>query len=185
MESSIPAHLHHVKKFGTLKAHIYHPMQCEGVHEKTVLLVKPDAVQRGLIGEIIHRLEMKGMKVIGCKMMRLDEVLLREHYAHHVNKSFYAGLEKFMMSSPIVALCVEGAEVVETVRLLLGVTKSRQAAPGSIRGDLAMGVACNVAHASDSVENAQSEVARFFKEGELFDYDKTEYLHVYSEDERA
>lgn len=159
-------------------------MKFTGINEKSLLLIKPDGIQRGLVGEVFRRLEQKGLKIVGCKMMRLDDVVLREHYSHHVTKSFYAGLEKFMMSSPVVAVCVEGVEVVDAVRQLVGATKSRQAVPGSIRGDLAMGVACNVVHASDSVENAEIEVKRFFKEDEIFDYDKTEFLHVYSEDER-
>lgn len=159
-------------------------MQFAGTKEKTLVLIKPDGVQRGLVGEIIRRFELKGLKLIGCKMMRLDEAVLREHYAHIAAKPFYPGVENFMMSSPVIALCLEGREVVSAVRLITGITKSREAAPGSIRGDLAMGYGNNVIHASDSVENAQAEVARFFSEKEIFDYDKTEYLHVYSDDER-
>ncbi len=148
------------------------------------MLVKPDAIQRGLVGEIISRLERKGLKLIGCKMMTLDDAVLREHYSHIADKSFYPGVERFMKSSPVVAMCWEGLEVVDAVRLLCGITKARAAEAGSIRGDLAMSVSCNVVHASDSVETAKQEVARFFRDDELFDYKKTEYEHVYGEDER-
>lgn len=160
-------------------------MQFEGIHEKTLVLIKPDAVQRGLVGEILKRFEMKGLKIVGLKMMRLDEAVLREHYAHIAEKPFYPTVEKFMMSSPVAVVCLEGLEVVDAVRLIMGITKSRAATAGSIRGDLAMGYGCNVIHGSDTVENAKAEVARFFKPEEILDYDKGEYLHVYSEDERV
>ncbi|KKU80234.1 MAG: Nucleoside diphosphate kinase [Candidatus Peregrinibacteria bacterium GW2011_GWA2_47_7] len=152
--------------------------------ERTLVLVKPDGIQRGLVGEVIARLEQKGLKLIGIKMMRLDEVVLREHYAHIADKDFYHGVEKFMRSSPVVAMCWEGLEVVEAVRLLCGITKARKAEAGSIRGDLAMSVSCNVVHASDTVENGDKEVKRFFRDDELFTYHKSEYEHVYGEDER-
>lgn len=151
--------------------------------ERTLVLVKPDGVQRGLIGEVIKRFEQKGLKLIGMKMMTLDDALLREHYAHIADKPFFKGVSKFMSSSPVVVMCWEGLEAVETVRILCGITKSRQAAAGTVRGDLAMSVACNVVHASDSLEMARKEVMRFFKPEELFEYDKTEYMHVYIEDE--
>lgn len=159
-------------------------MQFEGIYEKTLILIKPDAIQRGLVGEILKRFEMKGIKVVGMKMMRLDEAVLREHYSHIAAKPFYPTVEKFMMSSPVVAVCLEGLEVVDAVRLIMGITKARAAVPGSIRGDLAMGYGCNVIHGSDTVDNAKAEVIRFFKPEEILDYDKGEYLHVYSEDER-
>ncbi len=159
-------------------------MQFDGIYEKTVVIVKPDGVQRGLIGEVVKRLEMKGMKVVGLKMMHLDEARLREHYAHHVEKPFYPGLEAFMRSSPVAVICAEGKDAVAAVRLISGVTYGAKADAGTIRGDLAMGM-CNVVHCSDSVETAQAEVRRFFDADEIFEYDKTEYLHVYMEDERV
>jgi len=118
-------------------------------------------------------------------MMSLDEALLREHYAHIAEKPFFKGLAKFMQSTPIIAMCWEGLEVVDAVRKLCGITKARSAEAGSIRGDFAMSVACNVVHASDSTENAEKEVRRFFKEDELYSYDKSEYMHVYADDERV
>lgn len=160
-------------------------MDFSGIKEKTLVLIKPDAIQRGLIGDIIKRFEQKGLKMIGMKMMSLDEAILREHYAHIADKPFFPGVSRFMQSSPALALCIEGLEVVNAVRLITGITKAREAEAGSIRGDFAMSVACNVLHASDSIENAKKEVSRFFKSDELHSYDKGEYIHVYAEDERA
>ncbi len=151
--------------------------------ERTLVLVKPDAIQRGLIGEIVGRFERKGLKLVGCKMMALDEALLREHYSHLANKPFFGSLSRFMQSSPVIAMCWEGLECVNAVRLLCGITKAREAEAGSIRGDLAMSVSCNVIHTSDTIENAEIEVSRFFKEDEILDYAKAEYEHVYAEDE--
>jgi len=159
-------------------------MDFAGIKEKTLVLVKPDGIQRGLIGEVMARLERKGLKLVGLKMMSLDEAQLREHYAHLADKPFFSGLSKFMRSSPVIAMCWEGLEVVQAVRLLCGITKARAAEAGSIRGDFAMSVACNVVHASDSVETARKEVPRFFKADELHEYTKGEYEHVYAEDER-
>lgn len=156
----------------------------KGIQERTLVLVKPDAIQRGLIGKIIERFERKGLKLIGLKMMTLDEVLLREHYAHLADKPFFKGLAKFMQSTPVIAMCWEGLEVVDAVRKLSGITKAREAEAGSIRGDFAMSVACNVVHASDSIEIAEKEVLRFFKSDELYSYDKSEFMHVYADDER-
>lgn len=159
-------------------------MDFTGLKEKTLVIIKPDAVQRGLIGEIMTRFEKKGLKVAGMKMMRLDEAVLREHYAHIADKPFFPGVSNFMQHSPVVVVCLEGLEVVEAVRLITGITKARSAEAGSIRGDMAMSVACNVIHASDSVDNAKSEVKRFFTEDELYDYSKSEYEFVYIQDER-
>jgi len=159
-------------------------MNFTGVNEKTLVLIKPDGVQRGLIGEVLMRFERKGLKVAGIKMMSLDEAVLREHYAHIADKPFFPGVSKFMSSSPVVAICLEGLEVVKAIRILCGITKAREADAGSIRGDFAMSVACNVVHASDSVETAMKEVPRFFKPDEIYSYSKSEYQNVYTEDEK-
>ena len=159
-------------------------MRFDGVFEKTLVLIKPDAIQRGLVGKITERFEQKGLKLIGLKMMSLDEAVLREHYAHIAEKPFFPGVSKFMQSSPVIAMCLEGLEVVEAVRLITGLTKARHAEAGSIRGDFAMSVACNVIHASDSVENAKEEVRRFFTDNELHEYMKSEFEFVYVQDER-
>lgn len=158
-------------------------MKFEGIHEKTVLIVKPDGVQRGLVGEVLRRIERKGLKVVGLKMEYLTEEKLRDHYAHHVEKPFYPGLEAFMKSSPVVMICAQGRKAVDAIRLIAGVTDAAAADAGTIRGDFAMGFA-NVVHCSDSVETAKAEVERFFGKGEIYDYDKTEFLHVYLEEER-
>ncbi len=157
----------------------------KGVKEKTLVLIKPDAIQRGLCGSITARFEQKGLKLVGIKMMTLDEAVLREHYAHIADKPFFPGVAKFMQSTPVIVMCWEGLEVVETVRRITGITKAREAEAGSIRGDFAMSVGCNVIHASDGVKAAEKEVKRFFSADELHDYDKSEYMHVYAEDERA
>lgn len=156
-----------------------------GINERTLILVKPDAVQRGLLGQIVSRFEVKGLKLVAMKMMALDEAVLREHYAHIADKPFFPGVSKFMQSTPVVAMCWEGLDVVDTVRRITGITKAREAEAGSIRGDFAMSVSCNVIHASDGVEAAEAEVKRFFNPDEIFKYDKSEYMHVYGEDERA
>ncbi len=156
----------------------------KGIKERSLIIIKPDALQRGLVGEVVRRFEKKGLKIIGLKMMCLDEVILREHYAHHVDKPFFKDLAKFMSSSPVIIMCLEGLNVVNAARLVCGITKSSEAELGSIRGDLAMSIACNVVHASDSVETAEKEIKRFFKSDELHEYDKSEYLYVYVEDER-
>lgn len=157
----------------------------QGVKEQTLVLVKPDAIQRGLVGEICTRFEKKGLKLVGMKMMTLDEAILREHYAHIADKPFFPGISDFMRSTPVIAMCWEGLEVVDAVRRITGITKAREAEAGSIRGDFAMSMGCNVIHASDSVDNAQAEVKRFFNPDDIFNYDKSEYMHVYAEDERA
>ncbi|MBU0578317.1 nucleoside-diphosphate kinase [Patescibacteria group bacterium] len=152
--------------------------------ERTLVLIKPDGIQRGLVGEVTKRLERKGLKLVGMKMMHLEDAIILEHYAHLVDKPFFEGMKQFMQSTPVIAQCWEGVEAVDAVRIIVGITKAREADAGSIRGDLSMGFQCNVVHASDNTDNAKREVERFFKEGELYDYDKTEYMHVYSDDEK-
>lgn len=152
--------------------------------ERTLIIAKPDAVQRGLVGEIIKRLEMKGLKLIGLKMASLDEAILRSHYEEHLEKPFYAGLEEFMKSSPVVLMAWEGYECIDSVRTIVGATNPRQAAPGSIRGDLAIGMGRNLIHASDAKESGEREVSLFFDKDELFAYDKSEYMHLYEAGER-
>ncbi|MFT7184559.1 MAG: nucleoside-diphosphate kinase [Oceanicoccus sp.] len=152
--------------------------------ERTLVLLKPDAIQRGLVGDITTRFEKKGLKLVGLKMMGLDEAVLREHYAHIADKPFFPGVAQFMKSSPVVAMCWEGYKAVDAVRLITGITNAREADAGTIRGDLAMSISCNVIHASDTVENAVKEVARFFNPDQIFDYSKSEWEHVYNDEER-
>lgn len=139
--------------------------------EKTLVLIKPNALQRGLVGDIVTRFERKGLRIVGMKMMFMSDAIVNEHYAHLVERPFFPYLKASMQAAPIIACCVEGAEAVETVRLMVGVTNSRKALPGTIRGDFSMSGEQNVVHASDSVENALIEIGRFFKPDELFDYE--------------
>jgi nucleoside-diphosphate kinase len=153
--------------------------------ERTLVLIKPDAIVRGLAGRIITRFEEKGLKITGIKLMTLSNDLLKEHYSHLADKPFFPGTVKFMQSTPVIAICLEGLDAVDTVRRLCGITKAREAAPGTIRGDLAMSVQANLVHASDSVETAAKEVPRFFKESEIFQYPSSLTQAVYSDDELA
>ena len=152
--------------------------------ERTLVLITPDAVQRGMIGEVTRYFEKKGLTLAGNKMIQLDDTILNEHYSHLVDKPFFPGIANFMKSSPVVAQCWEGKDAVEVVRILCGVTNAREANPGTIRGDLAMSVQSNLVHASDGLEAASEEVPRFFKEDELFSYDKKNYEYIYAPDEK-
>ncbi len=152
--------------------------------ERTLIIAKPDAVQRGLVGEMIRRFENKGLKLIGVKMLALSSELLQEHYHEHLEKPFYEGLEKFMKSSPVVVMAWEGYECVNSVRILVGSTNPREADAGTIRGDFSIGTGRNLIHASDSKKSGAAEVGRFFSDDELFGYDKSEYSHIYEPHER-
>ena len=135
--------------------------------ERTLVLVKPDGVQRGLVGDILGRLEARGLKLVGLKLLRVDEALARRHYAAHLDKPFFAGLLQHITSGPVVAAVVEGEHAVEAVRQAMGATDPVKAAPGSIRGDLAVNIGRNLIHGSDSLESAAQEVALFFQPEEL------------------
>jgi len=148
--------------------------------ERTVVLIKPDAVQRGFIGEIIHRFERKGLQLIGLKMMQLTDEILHQHYAHHVDKDFFNGLKEFMKSTPIIAMIWEGPQAVKVVRDLVGPTKGHEAPAGTIRGDFSIEPSHNIIHASDSATTATAEVERFFSSEEIFDYTKTAMTHVFN-----
>jgi len=152
--------------------------------ERTLVLIKPDAIQRDLIGEVIGRFERKGLKLVGIKMMMLPDELLDEHYSHLRGRDFFAEIKGFMRSTPVIACVWEGVDCVNTVRLLCGITKAREADPGTIRGDLAMSVQANLVHASDSLETAEVEVKRFFTTEEMFEYEDVLNPFVYSSRER-
>ncbi|MBU2025159.1 MAG: nucleoside-diphosphate kinase [Patescibacteria group bacterium] len=151
--------------------------------ERTLVIMKPDALQRNLVGEIISRFERKGLKIIGMKMISIDDLKVEEHYKKYVGKDFFSHLRKFMQSSPVVAMVLEGVEAVSAVRLITGATKGREADAGTIRGDLAMGIQTNILHVSDPAENPKQEIKRFFTEDELFDYKKIDMSYIYSPDE--
>ncbi|RFC42958.1 MAG: nucleoside-diphosphate kinase [Verrucomicrobia bacterium] len=136
--------------------------------EKTFVIFKPDCMAQRHVGNVLARFEAAGFDVIGCKMTRLTAALLREHYAHVATKPFYPEIEQFMSSRPVIMIALQGANIVQQVRDLLGPTDSRKAAKGTIRGDFGTEMMKNVVHASDTVENAQAELARFFKAEELY-----------------
>lgn len=142
-------------------------------NERTLVLCKPDAVQRGFVGQIVSRFERKGLKIAGMKMVRVDETLANRHYQEHVEKAFYPELRGFITSSPVVALAIEGDNAVEVVRGLMGTTNPQEAAPGTIRGDLGINFTKNLVHGSDSPASAEREIALFFDESELHDYEMT------------
>jgi nucleoside-diphosphate kinase len=141
--------------------------------ERTLVLCKPDAVQRGLVGRIVSRLEDKGLKIAGMKMLWVDDELADRHYAEHLAKPFYPELRRFVTSSPVVAMAVEGENAVEVVRNLMGVTDPQRAASGTIRGDLGLKVTTNLVHGSDSPTSAEREVSLFFAPQELHEYELT------------
>jgi nucleoside-diphosphate kinase len=136
--------------------------------EKTLIIFKPDCMEKKHVGNVLGRFEQAGFSIVGCKMTRLTPTILKEHYAHVAAMPFYPEIEKFMSSRPVIVLALQGASVVSKVRDLLGPTDSRKAPKGTIRGDFGTEMMMNVVHASDSVENAKVELARFFKPDEIF-----------------
>ena len=141
--------------------------------ERTLILAKPDAVQRGLIGEVISRFERRGLQIVGMKLMQVSTELAREHYKEHVGKPFFNGLVEYITSTPVVAMVIEGPSAVEICRATIGATNPVNAAPGSIRGDLGVQVGRNLVHGSDSVESGKRESSLFFKDAELVSYDRS------------
>ncbi|MFH1306268.1 MAG: nucleoside-diphosphate kinase [Candidatus Micrarchaeota archaeon] len=152
--------------------------------EQTLVLLKPDALQRGIIGKIIARVEKRGLQIIGMKMIQLNENICKEHYAHLVGKPFYPKLVQFMTSAPVIAIVVEGVEAVRIVRDMCGPTNAREAPAGTIRGDFSLSTQCNVIHASDSLETAGKEIARFFSEKELYKWTRELDKLTCAEDEK-
>jgi nucleoside-diphosphate kinase len=142
------------------------------VTERTLVLIKPDAVQRLLVGRIVARFEDRGLKLIGLKLVRVDRPLAEAHYAVHAGKPFFEGLVAFITSSPLVAMVVEGPAAIAVVRAMVGATRPAEAAPGTIRGDLALEVAQNLIHASDGPATAAVELALWFRPDELHAYDR-------------
>lgn len=151
--------------------------------QKTLVLIKPSAIQRGLVGEVISRFEKKGLQIVGFKMMTLSDELLEIHYAHLLSKPFYKRIKDSMQATPVLALALRGVEAIEAVRKMSGATNGRDADIGTIRGDYSMSVQENIVHTSDSPENARIELDRFFKEEELFDYELHILPHLYANDE--
>ena len=135
--------------------------------ERTFIIVKPDGVQRGLIGEIIRRFEQRGLRVVGMKFMQVDRALAEQHYAVHREKPFFKGLVEYITSAPVVAMVLEGTNAVAAARSTIGATKPAEAAAGSIRGDLGLEIGRNLVHGSDSIENGEKEIALWFQPAEL------------------
>lgn len=151
--------------------------------EKTLVILKPCTVQRGLIGEVISRFEKKGLRLAGMKMVWLTDEILNEHYAHLQDKPFFQRIKDSMSMCPVIVCCWEGVDAIQVVRDLTGVTNGRKAAPGTIRGDYSMSMQENIVHASDSPETAAIELKRFFKDEEIFDYEYRNQLALYASDE--
>jgi nucleoside-diphosphate kinase len=140
--------------------------------ERTLILAKPDAVQRGLVGELITRFERRGLKIVGLKLMNVNTALAQEHYKEHVGKGFFKGLVEYITCCPVVAMVVQGPNAIEIARTTIGATNPVAAAPGSIRGDLGISIGRNLVHGSDGAASAAREVSLFFKPDELLDYER-------------
>src|SRR3989344_177283 len=130
--------------------------------EQSLIIIKPDALQRGLVGEIFHRFERKGLKIIGLKMIELEDIMLEDHYAHHRDKPFFDSLKKFMKSAPVILVVISGINAIGAIRLIVGPTKGYEADAGSVRGDFSMSGQANIVHASDSTTTAEREITIFF-----------------------
>lgn len=152
--------------------------------EKTIVLVKPDGLQRGLVGEIIHRFERKGLKLIGLKMMTMTDEIVDDWYVHLKDKSFFADIKKFMKWTPIVAMVWQGQSAIAAVRKIVGTTKGYEAEAGSIRGDFGMSGSQNMIHASDSLDSAKKELSLVFDQVEIFDYESAMECLIYGDSER-
>ncbi len=147
--------------------------------EKSLVLIKPDAVQRGLAGEIISRLERKGLKIVAMRMLRMDEAMARRHYAIHEGKAFFDDLVRFIVSGPIIAIVFQGRHAVDAVRQMAGATDPARAQTGTIRGDLGMDIGHNLIHGSDSLENASDEIDLFFTAEDILSYDRETDRWIY------
>lgn len=152
--------------------------------ERTLVIIKPDAIHRGLLGEVVTRFERKGLKIIGMKMIEIGDVLVEEHYSHHKDKPFFTDLKRYMQLAPVVVIALAGIKAISATRLIVGPTAGYEADAGSIRGDFSMSIQSNLVHASESDEVAESEIARFFSEHELFNYKKHDFELVYSDAKR-
>ncbi len=151
--------------------------------EKTLVIFKPSAMERGLVGQIITRFQQKGLVIAGIKMMQFDDALLREHYAHLVDRAFFPWLLDSMKASPVIVMCLKGYRAVEVVRMMTGATNGSKAEPGTIRGDYSLSGQENIIHASSSLEDAEAEIARFFSPDEIFDWQTRNIPVLYAPDE--
>lgn len=151
--------------------------------EKTLVILKPSCLMRGLVGEVTKRFEQKGLRLAGMKMCQLTDEQMSEHYAQHAGKPFFQQLKDAMTVTPVIVCCYEGVNAVEVVRNMAGVTNGRKSLPGTIRGDFSMSFQENIVHTSDSLENAEIELKRFFNDNEIFDYEMPLQKFLYAADE--
>lgn len=151
--------------------------------EKTLVILKPSCLMRGLVGEVTKRFEQKGLRLAGMKMCQLTDDQMNEHYAQHAGKPFFQQLKDAMTVTPVIVCCYEGVDAVEVVRQMAGATNGRKSAPGTIRGDFSMSFQENIVHTSDSKENAAIELKRFFNDNEIFDYNMPTMSFLYAADE--
>jgi nucleoside-diphosphate kinase len=140
--------------------------------ERTLVIIKPDGVQRGLVGEIIRRLERRGLRIVGLKMIQVDQELARTHYAIHEDKPFFEGLISYITSGPVVVMALEGTDAIDVTRSTMGATNPSEAAPGTIRADFGMEIGRNLVHGSDGAETAQAELDLWFDDAELLSYER-------------
>lgn len=152
--------------------------------QNTFIIIKPDAIGRGVAGNIISRFEAKGLQLVAAKLQHLTEAKLKEHYSHLADKSFFPRIVDFMSATPVLLMVWRGVDAVNVVRQLCGPTNGREAAPGTIRGDLSQSIQCNVVHASDGGDSAKDEIARFFSASEVFEYELPQENFMYGGDEK-
>ena len=150
--------------------------------ETTLIIFKPDAIHRGLVGEVVARFERKGLKIVGMKMIRLEDALIESHYAHIKDKPFFGGIKSYMKRAPVIVMALSGIGAIDATRLIVGPTKGAEAPAGTIRGDLSLSMQSNIVHASDSAESAQIELKRFFGEGEVLDYERNDFSLINAEE---
>lgn len=151
--------------------------------QTTLVILKPSAVQRNLVGEVTARFERKGLQIVGMKMTTLDQSIMEQHYSHLKDKPFFKRIVNSMMASPVIVMAIRGLEAVNVVRNLTGATNGRYALPGTIRGDFSNSVQENIVHASDSLEAAEVELERFFNQNEIFNYRQLTFDNLYANDE--
>ncbi|MBR4721928.1 MAG: nucleoside-diphosphate kinase [Muribaculaceae bacterium] len=151
--------------------------------ERTLVILKPSAIARELVGAVIERFQRRGLIIQGLKMIQLDDAILKEHYAHLVDKPFFPSIARSMKATPVIVMALAGLDAVNVVRAMTGATNGRNATPGTIRGDFCVSNQQNIVHASDSVENANIELKRFFSDNELFDYQTANFRNIYADDE--
>lgn len=153
------------------------------IKERTLVILKPDTMHRGIVGEILDRFEQKGLRPVGMKMIKMTDLLLDRHYAQHKGKHFLPKLKQFMKSLPVLLVILEGLDVVRVVRTMCGSTDGKNAPPGTIRGDYGMSISNNIIHSSEDLRAAKREISIFFKVNEIFDYERPDIHFYYTEDE--